>query len=145
MKLSFNFISIIILCMGISLIPGNYNLLSAEESFVQVTLKDKTTVKFEFKSFSLNWTDNVVIDEFSCEPQPFDLKEVEEVYVMALKENPCGNVDKDGRLFDVHVVNNPPLMGFIELSGTSLSGIILGTGEEKSIPYSDVKKIRFIR
>ena len=144
-KLSLGFISAIILFVGINLVIGDYNILSAKESFIVVTLKDKTSIKFQNQSFSLNWVDKIVIDEYSCDPTPFELEDVKDIYVMSLKEYTCGGSDRDSRLFDVHLLDGREIMGFIELSETYFSGVLLDTGEHKSIPYRDIKRIRFVR
>jgi hypothetical protein len=112
-----------------------------EGQYVLVTLKDKSTLKFEYDSFEFNWIVPSVKNEITCKSTDFHISEVEEIYVLNQTWNPCAK--KDDWLFDVSLKDKKPVQGFFELSGESVLGKLFDSGEQREIPYSNISKVSF--
>lgn len=135
----------LIFVFALALLGSAYSLL-ASEPYVLLTLKDKTTEKFEYDSFELSWILSQIKEEFTCEAFDIDVENVVDIYVLTLKENTCKEDEyKEDWLFDVHFSNRRAIQGFIELYEPKVSGKSFNKKETKSIPYKEIKKISFFR
>jgi hypothetical protein len=139
-----------ILCVGIIMIitvpTGDITRLFGSGKYIMVTLKDGTSEKFEYDSFSIPWIVPRVKDEFTCEEHDFDQEEVEEILILNESWNSC-----DGReewLFDVYFRDDGnnvrrPLRGFIEVTDYNIRGKLYGSGENKTISFEQIEKISY--
>ncbi len=116
-------------------------LNAGEGQYIVVTLKDKTTVKFEHDSFEFNWVVPSVKSEFTCKSTAFDVSELVEIYVLNQTWNPCAK--KDDWVFDVSLKDKKPVQGFFELTGESVLGKLFDSGDQREIPYSNISKVSF--
>lgn len=131
---------VVFLLLAINVSFSHTKLLLGEDAQVVVTLKDETVYTFEYGSFNLNWTALRVKDELNCTYTDFEPEMIKDIFVMGMTWNSCDK--KDDRLFDVNL-GKRSYQGFCPLSDDKVTGKLLDTGEEKSIPYEDIKKISF--
>lgn len=139
-----------IICVGIIMIitvpAGDITQLFGSGNYIMVTLKNGTSEKFEYDSFSIPWLVPRVKDEFTCEENDFNQAEVKEILILNESLNSCdGN---DGWLFDIYFADNGgkvkrPLRGFIEVTGNEVQGKLYDTKEDKSISFKDIEKVTY--
>jgi hypothetical protein len=133
---------VVFLLLTINVSFNHTQLLMGADSQVVVTLKDERTHTFEYGSFNLNWSALQVKDEFTCTVTEFEPAMIKDIYVLGMSRNSCDK--KDDQLFDIHL-GKRAYQGFCPLSDDKITGKLVDTGEEKSIPYKDIKKISFVR
>lgn len=131
---------VVFLLLAINVSFNHTQLLLGADVHVVVTLKDDTEHKFEYGSFNLNWSGLQVKDELTCKVTEFEPEMIKDIYVMGMSWNSCDK--KDDRLFDINL-GKRAYQGFCPLTDDKVIGKLMDTGEEKSIPYEDIKKISF--
>jgi hypothetical protein len=136
-------IAILSLFLLVMFVSG-FSPLTGAEPYVKVTLKNGTVEKFDYDSFSFNWTSPATItDQTSCEEVQISKEEIAEVYFIGEFFNTC--VNKDDWEVDVYFPDRRQILGFFKVSDYSVKGRKLETGIEKSIAYSAIKKVTFYR
>lgn len=116
--------------------------LLGEDRYVLVTLRDNTELKFQYDSFSFNWINPQLKDEFTCEFYNFDPKDLVEIYVLNPTLNKCDQRE-DEWTFDVSLKGREPVQGFIELIKEYVSGILYGTDVKKNVPFTEIGKVTY--
>lgn len=112
--------------------------------YVLVTLKKGGTQKFEYESFTLNWTLPITIkSQETCEEFEIRKDDIDEIYVINEFYNNCDN--KDDWEVDVYLVDKRQILGFLNMTEYAARGRLYLSGEEKSIPFKDIKNISFHR
>ncbi|MCP5045781.1 MAG: hypothetical protein GY940_01315 [bacterium] len=130
-------VAVICVSLGFNVMP----LDAGEGKYVLVTLKDKSTVKFEHDSFEFNWAAPSVKNEFTCKATAFDVSQLKEIYVLNQTWNPCAK--KDDWVFDVELQDQKSIQGFFELSGDSVLGKLFDSGNQQEIPFVNISKVSY--
>jgi hypothetical protein len=113
-------------------------------SFALVTLKNGGKQKFEYESFTLNWTLPITIkSQETCEEFEIRKDDIDEIYIINEFYNNCD--DKDDWEVDVYLVDKRQILGFLNITEYAVRGRLYLSGEEKSIPFKDIKKVSFHR
>lgn len=112
--------------------------------FVLVTLKKGGTQKFEYESFTFNWILPITIkSQETCEEFEIRKDDIDEIYIINEFYNNCD--DKDDWEVDVYLVDKRQILGFLNITEYAVKGRLYLSGEEKSIPFKDIKKVSFHR
>lgn len=151
-------------------LSGN-NLLLGNEQYVQVDLKDGSSVKFEFESFM---NDNFIFPEElnrpaelgevktfgekriyfkeknTCKAYSISLDNLVELEVLGMDKNNCDS--KKSWLFKIYLFDQEKYEGFLTspehntgqaLTEHNIKGILLESKNQESILIEDIKKISF--
>ena len=114
------------------------------QSSVRVTLQSGEVVNFEYASFDFDWIPPSRIKEpMSCQEYEINKENIDEVYVSGEFDNICEN-KKDWQVI-VKLTDETVYRGFLHVANFAVKGIVAETGEEKSIPFKDLKRIKFRR
>lgn len=124
------------------LFTGSQGLMANEGKYIKVTLKDKTEVKFEYDSFEFGWIAPQIKQETVCKNHDFAKDEIIEIYVLNQTLDSCSMKD-DQWVFDLYLKDKKAIQGFFELKDDKVTGLLLGTETEKSIPYTDISKVSY--
>jgi len=136
-------IGLVILVVLVSTVSmGTIPLHAGNAPYVLVTLRDNSTLKFQYDTFSLHWFQPQIKNEITCEVTDFNPVDVVEIWVLSRALNECDFRD-DEWLFDLTLNDKGPIQGFIEVTEESITGKLVDTGEEKTILFPEVKKITY--
>jgi len=147
------------------------NLLWGAEQYVEVSLKDGSTVKFEYQSFlagNFKFPEKVnrvaaegetqtfgekrfvLIHQADCREESISLDNLVELEVLGQELNTCSG--KKDWLVKVYLFDQEKYKGFLSapshnadrvLSEYNMRGILFAAGNERSIKIEDIKKITF--
>ena len=136
---------VIILTVNVSYSNSQSNT-NANVQYVEITLKNESVEKFDYTTFTLSWTYPItLIRPLTCDEVEINKHEIEEIYVVGEFSNNCLDQGKDDWEFTVYLTDERQLLGFFQVSEFTAKGLLYDTGEEKSIPFKDIKKITFRR
>jgi hypothetical protein len=136
---------VIILSANVSYSNSQSNT-EANVQYVEIILKNGTVEKFDYTTFTLSWLYPVtLIRPLTCDEIEINKHEIEEIYVVGEFSNNCVEQGKDDWEFTVYLTDERQLLGFFRVSEFTAKGVLSDTGEEKSIPFKDIKKIAFRR
>lgn len=124
------------------LFAGSQGLMANEGKYIKVTLKDKTEVKFQYDSFIFGWTAPQIKQDTICKTFDFAKDEIIEIYILNQTLDSCGMKD-DQWAFDLYLKDKKPIQGFFQLKDDKVTGLLLDTETEKSIPYTDISKVSY--
>ena len=126
------------------------NLLADQSSvktvkYVEVTQMDGKIEKLDYDTFTMSWILPITLrTHFAREDVQLKKEDIDEIYITI--QYPHGwDEDKEDWLVKVFLVDDIEWIGFLHVSQYMVKGISSTTGEEKSIPFEDVKKISFKR
>jgi hypothetical protein len=113
--------------------------------YVEVTQSDGKIEKLDYDTFTMSWILPITLrTHFAREDVQLKKEDIDEIYITI--QYPHGwDEDKEDWLVKVFLVNDIEWSGFLHVSQYMVKGISSTTGEEKSIPFEDVKKISFKR
>lgn len=157
------------LLFGFSL--SGTNLLWGAQQYVEVSLKDGSSVTFEYRAFMSGNFDfpekmNRVsaegetttfgqkrfrfVHKTGCGVEGINLDNLVEIELLRQEENVC--TGKKDWLIKIHLFDNEEYEGYLspsagntgrELSRHNIHGRLLGIGSERTIGFDDIKKIAF--
>lgn len=116
--------------------------LFGEEKYVSVTLRDDTVLKLQYDSFSIHWVEPKIKDEFTCEEYAFTVNDLVEIWTLNPGLNSCDHRE-DEWIFEVTLKGMNPLQGFIQVTAEEITGKLFETGEVKTYPFQEVRKISY--
>jgi hypothetical protein len=120
----------------------NYFNLQASTSYVKVVLRNGETKKFEYSSFTFNWILPIrLTNQESCDTVEITKDQLDEVFIMEDLYNECEG--KDDWEVMVYLKDKNEILGFFIVSQHEVKGRLYETGEEISIPFKDIKKVKF--
>ena len=136
----------VLILVMVSYICGGIAWASTEKSqaVVSVTLQSGETLKFAYDSFEFDWIFPPRIKEpISCQEYELEWGKIKEIYFSGEFDNICED-KKDWQVI-VALSDEKVFRGFLHVSKFAVKGILVETGEEKSISFKDLKQIKFRR
>lgn len=130
----------IALVLFVMVLVGGKSLLAADiERYIEVTLKDKSVVKFEYSSFQFNWESPQIKDEISCDVTTFSIAELDKIYVQSLGVDSCDQRDNQW-LFEVIFKDQErdSIQGFIPMVVNEITGTVYGTTTQQTIAIENI-------
>lgn len=126
------------------------NLLANESEvkavkYIEVFQKDGKIDKFEYEAFDMSWILPITLREHVTREDVEIKKDNFEVIHIVGRFSSGWDEGKEDLGVMVHLVDTRKMLGFFHVSEHIVKGILSLTGEEKSIPFKDVKKIVFKR
>jgi hypothetical protein len=120
----------------------SYFNLQASTPFVKVVLKNGETKKLEYSSFTFNWILPIrLTNQESCDKIEITKDQLDEVFIVDELYNECDG--KDDWEVMVYLKDKSEVLGFFIVSQPVVKGKLYKTGEETSIPFKDIKKVKF--
>ena len=113
--------------------------------YVKVTQRDGKIEKLDYDTFTMSWILPITLrTHLAREDVQLKKEDIDEIYI-TIKFPNGWDEDKEDWLLKVFLVDDIEWSGFFHVSRHVVKGISITTGEEKSIPFEDVKKISFKR
>ena len=112
---------------------------------MEVTQKDGKIEKLEYETFTMSWILPITLRTYR-DREDIELKkeDFDEIYI-AGDFSSGWEKNKEDLGIMVYLVDKREMLGFFHVSEHVVKGISSITGEEKSIPFENVKKISFKR
>jgi hypothetical protein len=139
-----HFVSLTVIAVLFAIISTFSFTITADSGtpYVLVILKNKERVKLEYESFTFNWELPIIVkSQETCDNTEITKDQLDEIYVISEFYNNCD--DKDDWEVDVYLKDGRQILGYLKVTEYNVKGNHYATGEEKTIPFKDIKKVVF--